>query len=80
MELEQQKKDKLQAAELKKQIIVRNTLVGGVALMILLVIVILRSFVQKRKANQLLQIKNKEIEKNRLELEKERERHNACRR
>lgn len=68
LKLEQQKKDKLQEAELKKQIILRNTLVGGFVLMILLVIVILRSFVQKRKANQQLQIKNKEIENQSEEL------------
>lgn len=68
LKLEQQKKDKLQAAKLKKQKVMRNTLLGGFVLMILLAIFIYYSFVKKRKANKLLQIKNNEIENQAEEL------------
>lgn len=68
LKLEQQKKDRLQAAELKKQKTVRNTLIVGFLFMILLAITFLRGFVQKRNANRLLHAKNLEINQQATEL------------
>ena len=68
VQLEQQKKDRIQAVEIKKQKIVRNALIGGWLFMILLAITILRGFVQKRKANQQLSVKNIEINEQAKEL------------
>lgn len=68
LELEQQKKDKIQMAELNKQKVVIKAFVAAFFLMILLAIVIFRSSIQKRKANLLLQLKNKEIESTSEEL------------
>ncbi|MBI9060709.1 MAG: tetratricopeptide repeat-containing sensor histidine kinase [Marinilabiliaceae bacterium] len=68
LKLDQQKKDRLQAAELKKQKTVRNTLIVGFLFMIILAITFLRGFVQKRKANRQLHAKNLEINKQAKEL------------
>jgi len=65
---EQQKKDRLQAEELKKQKLVRNTFIIGFLFMILLALIIWRGLVQKRKANQQLHAKNLEINKQAKEL------------
>lgn len=73
IKLEQHKKDRIQAAELRKQKIMRNALFAGLLFMVLLAIVILRGFVQKRKANQLLNNKNLEINKQAKELQQSNE-------
>jgi len=61
IELEQQKKDALLSEEAKQQKIVRNSFIFGFTLMVLLVLVVLRSFLQKRKANLILASQNEEI-------------------
>ncbi len=67
--LEQEKKDAIQAEEKKLQIIVRNSFIGGFILMFILALVVLRSFLQKRKANRILASQKEEIETQANELE-----------
>lgn len=62
IELEQQKKDAVQAEEMRRQKVVRNAFISGFMLVLLLAVVILRSFIQKRKANQILAEQKEEIE------------------
>jgi len=54
LELEQQKKNAIQVEEAKHQKVVRNSLIIGSVLLALLLFVILRSFLQNRKANRIL--------------------------
>ncbi len=68
IELEQQKKDAVRAEEEKRQVIVRNSFIAGFILMVLLVLVVLRSFLQKRKANRILAQQKKKIEETNEEL------------
>ncbi|NOQ28040.1 MAG: tetratricopeptide repeat protein [Bacteroidales bacterium] len=69
IELEQQKKDAIQAEQAQKQKVVRNSFIVGFVLMVLLALVILRSFVQKRKANFILAEQKEEIETQAEELD-----------
>jgi len=68
IELEQQKKDAVYAEEAKRQKTVRNSFIAGFILMALLVLVVLRSFLQKRKANRILGAQKIEIEEKNTEL------------
>ncbi len=61
-ELVQQKKDALQAQEAKQQKTLRNSFIVGFVLMLVLVVVILVSFFDKRKANHILEEQNRKIE------------------
>ena len=61
-ELEQQKKDAIQAEKSKRQNVISIAFIIGFILMTSLVLVILKSFIQKRKANFLLAKKNLQIE------------------
>ncbi len=61
-ELEQQKKDAVQAEEAKQQKTIRNLFIAGFILMLILALVILRSFIQKRKANRILAEQKQKIE------------------
>ena len=54
MELKQQKKDAIQTEKFKRQATIRNSFIGGFALMLILALVVLRSFLQKLKANRIL--------------------------
>lgn len=65
---EQAKKDAVQAEELKRQKIVRNSFIAGFLLMIVFAIIIFRSLAQKRKANLLLAKQKEEIEQQTKEL------------
>ncbi len=62
IELEQQKKDAITDEKAKQQKIIRNSFIGGFILMVVLVLVVLRSFIQKRKANCILAKQKNEIE------------------
>ena len=62
IELEQQKKDAIQAEEDKRQKVFRNSLIIGLALSAILLFVILLSFLEKRKANRILAAQKKKIE------------------
>lgn len=59
---EQAKKDVVQAEELKRQNIVRNSFIAGFLLMIVFALFIIRNLAQKRKANLLLAEQKEEIE------------------
>ena len=67
-ELEQQKKDAINKAELKRQKMVRNSFIVGFILMLLLVFVVLHSFFQKRKVNRILLAQKNKIEEKNTEL------------
>jgi tetratricopeptide (TPR) repeat protein len=54
----QEKRDALNAEQMKQQRLQRNYFIGGFILVLLLAIFILRSFLLKRKANRLLEEKN----------------------
>jgi signal transduction histidine kinase len=62
IELEQQKKDAIQAERVQRQKVVRNSLIVGFVLMVLLALVIFRSFLHKRRANHTLAEQKEEIE------------------
>jgi len=68
-ELIQQKKDAVYAEETKRQKIISYSFISGFILMTLLVLVILRSLLQKRKANLILAAQKKEIKTFAKELE-----------
>lgn len=61
-ELEQQKKDAIQAEKEKRQLVVRNSLIIGCILLLLLFFAIHRSFLQNRKAHKILAQQKEEIE------------------
>ena len=56
--VEQEKKDAVNSKEKQKQAVVRNSLIIGFVLVIILALVIYRSYVQKQKANTQLEEKN----------------------
>ncbi len=66
--LQQQKKDDIQAAEMKRQKQLRNAFIIGSIIFLILTIIILYNLIQKRKANHLLEEKNKEIKTQAKEL------------
>lgn len=68
-ELEQQKKDLIQAEEIRRQKILRNAFILGFLLVLLLALVILRSYLQKRMANRKLREQNNIISKQKEEKE-----------
>jgi signal transduction histidine kinase len=73
VELEQQKKDAINAEKAKRQRIATNSLIAGFVLMILFVLIVLRSFLQKRKINKLLSVKNQSIENKNIQLQEQNE-------
>ncbi len=68
--IEQQKKDAIQTAELKRQKSFRNFLLLGIALIFLFAIFLYRSNQFKQKANALLSAQNIEIQRNSENLKK----------
>jgi len=68
IELEQQKKDAINAEELKHQKILRNVFILGFVLMLLLVFVVRYNFLQKRKLNRILLAQKNKIQEKNLEL------------
>ena len=66
--LKQQKKDEIAKKELKYQESVRNSFIVGFALMLLLALVVLYSFIQKRKANKILALQKNKIQETNDEL------------
>jgi len=60
-EIEQKQKEEIQNAQLKRQKMVTSFFIIGFILMILLAVVIFRSYRNKQKANKLLEDKNNEI-------------------
>jgi len=68
-EIENQKTNELQAAEIKRQQVLRNAFIAAFALMIIIAALILRSYRQKQRANIALQEKNIYISKQKEEIE-----------
>lgn len=68
IELEQQKKDAITAEKLKRQKLLNIAFILGFVLMTSIVLVILRSFFQKRKANNILTKQKLQIEETNREL------------
>ncbi len=62
LKLEQEKKEALYTAEVKQQKIVRNALIFGFLLIFSLLVVILVSFLQKRRDNKILESQKEKIE------------------
>jgi PAS domain S-box-containing protein len=73
IELEQQKKDAVKAEEEKRQKVIRNSFIAGFILMLFVVLVVLRSFLHKRKANRILALQKQRIEENNKELYEQKE-------
>jgi signal transduction histidine kinase/Tfp pilus assembly protein PilF len=59
---EQDKKDAINDAEMKRQKQLRNTFIGGAIVFLILAIIILFNLIQKRKANQVLAEQKEEIQ------------------
>lgn len=73
LRLAQQKKDLIQAEEIRKHKLIIYAFIGGFLFMVVLAFVILRGLFQKRKANQLLQLKNEEIQSQSVKLKESNE-------
>ncbi len=71
--LEQQKKDAITAEKAKRQKLISISFILGFVLMTSLVVVILRSFIQKRKANHLLTKQKNQIKETNEELKVQKE-------
>lgn len=67
-ELIQQKKDAVRLEKERIQMTVRNSLVAGFVLMLLLAVVVYRSLLQKRKANRILALQKEKIRERNTEL------------
>ena len=59
---EQEKKDAIVKEEKQRQAVIRNSLIGGFVLVLVLTLVVLRSYRQKQNANRELALKNQKIE------------------
>ncbi|MBT3208407.1 MAG: tetratricopeptide repeat-containing sensor histidine kinase [Bacteroidetes bacterium] len=68
IEAEQKKKDAIQAEEARRKQAIRNYLMAAIGLMVLVIVVVMRSFLQKRKANRILASQKTEIENKNNEL------------
>jgi len=66
--LEQEAKDNLTAERAKKQNIVRNLLVGGFVLLLILVVFILRGYREKQKANKIIMHQKHLVEEKQKEI------------
>ena len=60
--LGQEKKDAIALEEREKQKIIRNSFMGGFALLLLLSVAIFKSYRNKKKANELISLQKKEVE------------------
>jgi signal transduction histidine kinase len=68
LEFERQKKEAVYEEKIKHQKSMQYFYIAGFVLMILIVVIIYRSFLQKRKSNQILKKQKNEIEENNAEL------------
>ncbi len=60
-ELEQQKKDAIQAAKIKRQKLLSRVFIAGILMLLVVLFLIFRSYKQKAKNNKMLKDKNDEI-------------------
>jgi serine phosphatase RsbU (regulator of sigma subunit) len=61
--IEQEKRDAIVAEEMKQQKTQRNYLIIGLMLMLIVAILVFRSYRQKQKANKIIALQKKEVEK-----------------
>lgn len=67
--LEQEKKDAIALEEQEKQKVIRNSFMGGFALLLLLSLVIFRSYRNKKRANELISRQKHEVEQQKHTIE-----------
>lgn len=72
-EMDERERELVYNAEIQRQKIIRNASIAGMVLALLLIFVIFRSYLQKRKANKLLQLKNAQIMQQKEEIEAQRD-------
>lgn len=60
---DQRRKDELAIQEKRKQAIIRNALLAGMVLLLVIAILIARGFLQKKKANEIISRQKEEVEK-----------------
>ncbi len=72
-ELEEKKKAELQAEKDKQDKIVKLALSGGILLMLIIAVILIRNYRRKVKANKLLKEQKEEIEHQKIELEQRNE-------
>jgi hypothetical protein len=65
---DQEKKDIKTAEEKQKQVIIRDSFIGGFALVLILAIVILRSFIQNKKKNKVIETQKALVEEKQKEI------------
>lgn len=68
---EQDKKDAINEQERKKQVIIRNSFVGGFLLMVALAFFIFRGYKQKQRSNVIITKQKEEVEKKNVIIEKQ---------
>ncbi len=69
IKLKQAEKDAETKRETEKQALIRNVLIGGFCIVGLFLIVVYRNYIQKQKANKLLQTQKNEIESQKKEIQ-----------
>lgn len=69
MKLKQAEKDAEVKREAEKQALIRNVLIGGFCIVGLFLVVVYRNYVQKQKANKLLETQKNEIEAQKKEIQ-----------
>lgn len=69
MALKQAEKDAEAKREVEKQALIRNILIGGFCVVGLFLIVVYRNYIQKQKANKLLEAQKNEIEAQKKEIQ-----------
>jgi len=67
--LEQEKKDAIALEEQEKQKVIRNSFMGGFALLMLLSLVIFRIYLNKKNANELISLQTQEIQQHKHNIE-----------
>lgn len=70
---EQEKKDAIQAAEIKRQKTIRNSILGGFVLVLILFTLMWYMFMQKRRSNRILSMQKLQIESKNQELSLQKE-------
>lgn len=72
-ELQEQETEIRHNAEIKRQKLIRNAFLIGLILTLMLIVVVVYAYLQKRKSNRLLQVKNAQIMQQKEEIEAQRD-------
>lgn len=70
---EQDKKDALEKEKREREAIIRNFLIGGFIIVLLLALALLRQYKSKQKANWIIVLQKAEVEKRKEEVERQRD-------